>query len=292
VLAPPLLFRQYEEHAATVDGSFLPYIIEELISLSAMEVCFYDQRVNYFINTLPKTFRKRVKVLESGKVDKALSGIFKILGEEFNFEYNKYSFSFESMQNKEIFYHMVIIHNEIEKLLYGIEFELEIDIDIILLKNSSKFLRYNAKNKNVRAILASLEGILNTYNLRLTPSLKLVPEISPELLSNFMRILEDEAYAHMSINAHDLGKPSRIGSSITSMRRAAEDILVSKRFKKLFNLGSKSIKLATQVPIPDSEFTELIFRKFFLPPIVSIKNSVDIAVKNWKKDSPDIIFPN
>jgi hypothetical protein len=66
-------------------------------------------------------------------------------------------------------------------------------------------------------------------------------------------------------------------------------IVGSRAFKPLFNMGSRTITAATQVPVPDSDAARALLTSGYLPPALVLDGAMAEAARRWREAQPDFI---
>ncbi len=277
---------------ASRDGSFIPYIVEELISRSAYQVVF-DTRSESFINSIPSALKDRVDWVDSNiswkKSTEYLTPLFEelsIISEGPAYRFYKENPNSDDKNNLGI---LSNIHGDLAKLFLSIDENLQIDIDILSLKKSLTQARITIRNPEGRARIAVLQGIIESYQNVESPCIIAIPTAPEIIVEHFQRLSCDTHYLELSRNAKQIGYLEKSKYSIERMRRNISDLLKSKIFRKGFNQSAKAISLAIQIHIPETEVAESLLSRGYLPPIISLFEPLSKALKQWEKHSPELI---
>ena len=145
------------------------------------------------------------------------------------------------------------------------------------------------KSSEGRARVAILQGLMASYQHIESPCLIAVPTASEKIVEHFQRLSNDIHYLELSKNAMQLGYLEKSKRSIELMKRKTADLLKNKYFRKSFNQSAKAISLATQVHVPETEVAESLLTRGYLPPIISLYDSLSSATKLWEQHSPELI---
>jgi hypothetical protein len=254
---PMRKFNTIDKQGFFRDGSFIPYIVEELISRSAFQVVF-DFKTEGFFSSIPKALRERVEWIDSGgSKQKALNYLAPILDElEISTDGCSYSQKNKNSENYDNLYSVMNIASSIEKIFLAVEHNLQIDIDLLSFQSSLMKIRNALRGSEGRARIAVLQGIMGSYKMMDSPSLLAIPTAPEIIVEHFQRLINDSNYLELSQNAMQLGYIEKSKRSIEFMRRKIGDLLNNKYFRKGFNQSAKAISLATQVHIPETEVAE------------------------------------
>ncbi|MEE9351939.1 MAG: hypothetical protein V3U78_06730 [Thiotrichaceae bacterium] len=280
---------------AARDGSFIPYIVEEIISRSAYQVVF-DYKPDNFISLVPSALKERVDWVDTKASSRKAHNYLHPLFEELSVTYEGFGYGSkkenpDSEDHENIHMLMNIVAN-LEKLFLSIEESLQVDVDLMSLNKSLEQARTIIRSSEGRARVSILQGLMNSYHTVEAPCLIAVPTASEIIVEHFQRLVNDAHYLELSNNANQLGFAEKSKHAIEIMRRKASDLLKNKYFKKGFNQSAKAISLATQVHIPETEVAEPLLSKGYLPPIISLYEPLSKAKKLWEKHSPRFIHPN
>jgi len=296
VLINTLPMRHYKSECgikgASRDGSFIPYIAEELIARSAYKVAIGIESEN-FKNSLPNALSRRVEFFNQLSSLKKTQFYLTPLYEEHGVTDHWGGFSIKDgldHEQKKTANYLVAVKYWLQKYLFAIEKNLQIDIELHEFLAAVREVRSCTRGNEGRARLALLEGLLTSYKQIETASLLLSLPDSPQgNVEYFQRLTEDASYLELSKAANEVGYSDKINRSLQLMRRAVYDVLSNSLFKKSFNEGTKIITAATDIHIPDAEFAESLLAEGYLPPIVSLAKPMANALELWKKHSPDLI---
>ena len=289
-------FLRYEEierrHRIIRDGSALPYQVEELITLGAIEVAVdaSDMMAGDFIKSLPTSLKKRVvQVDKRGICRQRVDSLFAPIAEELGIEVNYRGLSYHKHKLDESLPDAVIkVYSDLYQFLVGMEHELQIDIDLWGVIQSLETLREHLRSRDARAVAAILLGVFQTYRTVSIPALIFESAAPEQLLKLFEDFVRDETYRHLSMEAHKLGLPTKAKRAINLMGRYVQKLFQRPTVRQIADLSSKGLSVATQIPIPNSDMADALLRKGFLPPIVSLGSAMHRARVFWSKANPEI----
>ncbi len=274
-----------------VDGSSLPFIIEEMVAHCAVEIVISSlSPASLFTDTLDSLLSRRVKVVPFKPVLEKQQALLEPLIEEFHVKFDGPSFS-SACEDEEASHALSTIFFELFVYLTGLEYRAEVDVNIQELVNSIRLLRAYSRNPKSRAVLATLEGLFSVYEPFEFGGLIASSAGSRDIARLFNYLVEDSLYLKGSEAAHGLGISKKVIRSITLLRRYTEEIANSTRFRQLFSLGTKAVTAATKLPMPDSTAASELLSSGFLPPIVSLSNTMKAALDTWKESKSSPIYP-
>jgi hypothetical protein len=280
---------------AVRDGSFIPYIVEELVSRSAYQVVF-DYHPQSFINSVPASLKGRVDWVDTRESRKRARDYLSPLFDELfvdsdgsGYWIKKDNLDAEDHENL----HMLMnIAGSLEKFFLAIEENLQVDIDLASLKNSLLQARNIIRSSEGRARISVLQGLIGSYKILQSPCLIAVPTASEQIVEHFQRLTNDAYYIELSKNAMQLGYVEKTKRAIELMRRGVGDLLKNSYFSGYFNQGAKAISLATQIHVPETDVAESFLSRGYLPPIVSLLEPLSTALVHWERHSPPLIHAN
>ncbi|NAW56349.1 MULTISPECIES: hypothetical protein [unclassified Vibrio] len=278
---------------ASRDGSFLPYIAEELISQAAYSVSF-NFRCDNFVKSIPRAFNDRVNWVDQAKSQRlAISFLAPIL-DEFGIEYEGCEYRFKknsfAKSNEELFNCVTVVMSYLTQFYAAVEYKLQLDIDLKAFKGCIELIMLHSRAPESRGNLAVLKGILTSYELVESPSLVHKSYAGKPVIEHFQRLSNDCDYQELSRNAHDLGYRDKTKRALELMRRFVGDILKNEKLSKGLDQSTKAISVASQIHIPDAQVAESLLNNGYLPPIISLKEQMVKAHSIWKMHSPEIIL--
>lgn len=275
------------------DGSALAYQIEELIALGTMEIAIKDCPMNKaFRDNLSTKLRNRVRLID-GK-QKCLSRVKALLtpmAEELCLELQDYSVDIKKKLDEDTQWAATHLYFHLQNFLLGVEYRLQIDIDIANMKSSVDHLRRALRSPESRAVASILAGILCTYQPISLFTAVVRPTAKQQLISLFEEFVQDETYRHLSEESHRIGIPQRVKRAVTMLRRHAKKLISKPAFREVTDLSSKAITAATQVPVPGADAYNSLVPSGYLPPVVSLRKVSENARAVWLAQKPDIVFP-
>ncbi|MFA5032301.1 MAG: hypothetical protein WC614_04700 [bacterium] len=292
----PLFFRNYGENSIVADGSSLQFIIEECIALSATNIALRANSViAEFTNNIPEAFKKRIIIIDKKrKIAQQNHAIFEPLIEEFGLDIKGYGNAM-TIKNKKVDYKLATqvfsLYRETYDFLVGMEYKLQIDININRIKKTLNTLLRISRNPESRAILSILLGIFKTYRPEMIASIKLKSQSPEYLVKLFKEFVQDETYRQLSHQVYFIGFPQYINRSFILVSRLGEKLITKSPFKQIITLSSRGVSAVKHIPLPDSEMYASLIKENYFPPIISLDKCITKAKKNWELIKPEVIPP-
>lgn len=243
-------------------------IAEDLISKSALTILISDQILPY-VQSLPGPIRDLCETFDEEWIVERKRALLAPLEDEYSVQFLELGVIFRksSKLSLEQTMSMMRISECLYQFLAGMQWRAEIELPILKFKESVSLLRASAVSPDSRAILARLEGLLNTYKSTDVPALRHSSNATPELASAFVRLCEDAEYRRLSASVHSLSVGQRAVQSMRVSRRAARAVVKSPAFAPLFKFGGRLLQVFTGAPVPDADLPALIGGGVYMPPI-------------------------
>jgi hypothetical protein len=293
LLHEPPFFRQIEGRKAWIrDASSFPFIIEEIISVGAIGVAIPAESLSSFaLDTLFPPLKRRIKIVDK---DLGIAQMDRTIRQPINQEFglkrlDTLAITFEKEISRDVQDAVCCLEARWYHFLLGLEYGLQIDVEIERLKQAVVLLRNHAKTPNARATLATFAGILASYEPHEVGVIEMVPVAQDELVQVFETFLEDETYRAMSEEFHDLGFAHRLKTRLSRIGTLSKRLVHKKVFKNIVDLGTKSVTAATKIPLPEAELGERLLKKKYLPPAISLKRALKRAHDAWEKSGCEFV---
>ena len=277
-------FRGHVEPDGAPRPSLVGMILEEFVSLSTVEIVVSESARQTLEEQAPKQLLKRVRFINREDSDRKHAAFFAPLAEEFSVQFKAHSAIVAPPPHlsAELVEALNILHLLLDDFFVGIDHQVQVGVSPKGLRLAAGIIRAASQSSENRARLAALEGVLGLYHEERTPSLNPLDLRTSALVGAFAEILQDDLYKSLSQEAYALGIPARVRTALTAMGAKVGQLLKKPKVRQLFDLGSKGVSVATQIPMPDSQqAAELLGLGPYLPPYVNINSVVDRAHKSW-----------
>jgi hypothetical protein len=210
--------------------------------------------------------------------------------DEYGIDEHRGSFSFKkdlSEDEKSIAVDGMAVYTDLSDFLIALELQtcLHFDLEGNVTRLSKIFS--NIRSGEMRANVATLTAILSSYD-QVTHDVPIIYSKAPEeLVRRFIEYCEDAHFKNLSKEMHNLGLFERALTAVPKINRAVRRLIEGKRSKQLIDFGSRSISVATGVPLPTSALAESFLREKYLPPIIDLRIPASRAYLNFRELNPD-----
>lgn len=294
VLIERLPFRKYKTRDGNiglcVDGSALPFIVEELIACAAGEICVMEQsHVVEFVKTLVPAFQNNIKIVNGSPSFKRSRAFIDPILNEFHLKAsNDFSrIQTSKIEDKNTVDAAVNLVLYINKLIIGIDNKLQLDLDFSRFQDSVTHLRSVAHEPECRARLSIIDGVLSSYKSFQSEFLLYRPTNDHNIAELFFEIVHDDYYRQLSKSVWNYGFTDLCKEAFETVRRHVRDLVNHSKYCEVFNLGTRSVTVATDAPMPDSDAVSKLFGRGYLPPVIQLDSIIEKAHEIWKIANPD-----
>jgi len=282
-------FKEYDfpgGKGAFRDVTSFEFIVEALIAQSASQIALlsWGEGVDRaLLDNVPPTLRKRIKFVDhdSSALKLAISVLSPIF-DEFSIEPKGPALMYKSnLLDHNVEHAIIETYSSLHTFLLGLRHKLQIDINIEQLKKAVSLIRCKSGNPESRANMAIVEGILNFYRQGTVGAIEIVPRARKKQTELFINFLEDTSFEELSRATHSLGFPLLFRKSAVQIKQTLRKIMASERFAQIIAASSKPISAVTRVPLPSPELMKMFEFSDYLPPIVSLKPTLEQAYTDW-----------
>ena len=280
-----------------LDLACLPFLLEEFISLSATEFVIPDcSEVATSVDLLHPSLRDRVTLI-SGAKDEHWGILWNAIREEFNVNtitldrpgifitQAESSMDTELQSTLDTLFHFIVTFSR------AVDYQAQARFDIPSFKSILSTVRNASRNQELRTILAALQGVLETYSTQKIDSLIVIPHAYDKQINLVYKLLEDEHYRKLSLEAHSLGIPAKLYRAKVGIRKLVRKLVTRPHYKAIVDLGVSAASVSTGLPIPDSDWAESLLSKEYLPPSITFDRAVAKAKQAWENSDHIPISP-
>jgi hypothetical protein len=207
--------------------------------------------------------------------------LFGPLQEEFNVTLGRdsitytYDDEFGSDPMKQLSSDLMLLHQSVYRLALGMTHKVQIDIPLDDTKKAARRVRQSTRNPRTASDLATLYGILESYETTRIEGVQFKAKASPTLANRLKeiiqeRLMDDDTYWALSICGCSLGIPRRLRPTLVDFGRLSRNLLQHPSFKHLYRAGTRLLQVAlryetgVKIPLPASqEFAELFDQQYF-----------------------------
>lgn len=271
------------------DGSPRPslvgMILEGFVSLSVAEIVASETAKDTLEEQVPRQLRRWVTFIDRTDSDSKHAAFFAPIADELGVTLTPH----HEVQGAspavppEVLSALSTLYLVSNDFFVALDHRVQIQLPARSLVHLLSRLRASLRSPENRARLAAFEGVLRLYGDEAAPSLLPRDLHASAVVGAFSELLRDDLYRALSCHAYGLGVPARAKAALLDMKRTARNILTNSVIRHLFDLGSKGIAVATQLPLPDSrQAADLLGADPYLPPLVDIYSVVDRAYDDFR----------
>ena len=151
------------------------------------------------------------------------------------------------------------------------------------MRKNIRLVRDESRSPEMRANASALLGIFSAYRRVTHDALILHGGASEELTQCFLDLTENLYFQKLSEEMHLLGFMKTAVNQIPKINRTVRMAFRHASIKKIVDLGSKAVTVATRAPLPDSSLAESLLPDRYLPPIVDLRSAIIKARKSLVK---------
>jgi hypothetical protein len=276
-----------------IDGSSLSFIVEELIARCAVRIVIPDSTVaHHFTDTLDPLLARRVETVPSEPVLRKVHALLAPITEEFPVRFTGASVDLApEIKDKQLRDALPTLFFLLTEYLLAQHYRTQVDVSLDTLRGAVSTVRAYSRSPGSRAVLAALAGVLSVYTELESGALIAAPAASLDMVRLFSELVEDAGYLQASETAHWLGLPAKATRAAVLLRRSVQMIAARTPFKQLLTLGTRAVTAATQVPMPDCQALVEILGTGFLPPVVSLRDALQTALRDWERAGTQPVYP-
>lgn len=175
------------------------------------------------------------------------------------------------------------------KFFLGIEYELQIDINLAEAQQQLAILDRELRSADARAHLTMLRHIFGAYGQQQIRDFELVAATPKQRVEAFLTFVEQAEYKALSKERRLFGFPALLRKAQMKFDHLVDLISGTGTHRQLITLATKQIELATKIAMPDAKMLEGLQLQAYLPPIISLDQYVARAKAAWKRAKPPLI---
>jgi hypothetical protein len=277
---------------ASIDGSYLPFLIEELLALSARKVLApQGSHASLFAGSLTGPHAQYLEVVDGRPALERTGRTFQPVWDEFNVRPSPEAILLPPEAQGDDLDALMTLFDGIRNYLTGVEHRSAIGMDLVRLRAAIVHLRTRAHSGDARILLARFEGLLASYEETKTPTLAWISQAPREHVRAFHELMEDRDYVELSAEANSLGIPAKAARAVQVMSRLTRRLLEKSRFAELFTFGTRVFQTFTAAPIPGASSLLGLFATDYAPPIVDLNETMNRAVLCWLESDAPFVPP-
>jgi hypothetical protein len=289
ILLPQVaVFEEVSSSHIRATGRLLPFLLEEFISRGAIEIIIEDPwRYKAELTQLPLAMRGHIKVSHSSKKSWDISRkLFEPFFDEYELKAESGGVSHMRTpreEDKKIIDAGVQTFFDLPAFLSALRLRAQLDFDLRAVKRNIALLRDRSRSPEMRANSSALLGIFSAYETVTHDALVLHANAPEEVAQRFLDFAEDLYFQRLSEELHILGFLEPAIANIPKINRAVRAIFKRPVAKKIADLGSRAVTVATGVPVPDTSLAEALLVSRYLPPVINLRTALAKAKRNFVK---------
>jgi hypothetical protein len=271
--------------AIRYDPASLSYVVEELVSLSALEIAITPlSPARFYLNDLSPILRQRVVVLdENNEARDEMRAFLGPIFREFGLTVNAMGVAGERDRNpKDLIDAMAVILPATYDFFLAARNRVQFEVDIARFRHSLEIVKRHSSDADARAHIAAMLGVLNTYHKVQAPSLFLASAATQVHEQQFRDLVEDLAYRSLSEDAALLGIPADVKRAVRLMGRALERVMKIPLLAAGARAGTKAVLAGSGLKGVDLDLANVIAPRGYFPPIVSLSAALTRAEPTWR----------
>lgn len=274
------------------DGSCLPYVMEQLLSLSISEVLFSGAIMSADFTRSHTELKSRASVLLGSAIAPKRVEIMMPLYDELGIEetHGGVGLTYKKSADSRMTSAVSTIKTFLSSYLQAIEYQAMVNIDILGVKNAVATLTSIIKHSQGRHLLRDINNILDSYQTMEVNIFFVLPTKIDMIPTKIHYATKNSIYEQMVKEAYNLGIPSNATNAVHRLNKLVYEYRNQHRFEEFTNLSSVTISFATrQIKRKDSVIFDCIASEAFMPPIPITKSMIERAHQNWWKTEPEFM---
>ena len=247
---------------------------ERLIAKSALTILVSDS-VSTYVSRLPAPIRDCCQLFDEEAILARKRALLEPLEEEYSVQFLQKGVMFKKMSllSEEEWVSIMSLSDCMDTFLTGMQWQAEVEMRFSEFRATLLFLRASAESSESRAVLARLEGLMNTYTSTEVPALQYFSRSTSELASAFIKLCEDAEYKKLSASIHNLSISQKVAFSFKACKRAARAVVRQPRFAPYLRFGERTFQVFTGTRESSAHSDSLdLFGGGLLPPITELEH--------------------
>ena len=272
------------EVLAAKDFSCLARLLEEYICHGAISIVMPSSAPEVkTIDQMPPLLAKRIRVVDDSRELEAVERLLFGLRREFKvrvFENSGY-LRFPSDITTSIHQHVSRVHADLKRLALGFNHGIQVELVVPDSIATLRYLRQKVSDTATRIVLSQLECLFNEYCDVEFDSQVPKSSTTPQLISIFDRLVNDERYLSYSHSISRLALPGSRPLALAELREFKRTRHLRKIIEIGWNYTAKVLKVWTGVPLPEFKELAVLIRDKTLPPIIDMSGARKKAIEMW-----------
>lgn len=259
-----------ERVALRYQESFLPYLVGEYLKLGALRIAIpADDPTADYTQDLSGRLKDCVIVVDqAGRVRRRLDAFMEPILDEFpvKFPWGDY-FPRAADPSDPAVGAVIATRRVLYKLLLGMEYHLQIDLNVARARHALLFLSQTLKSNDGRINVNRTMGLLKSYTETSVDSLDFVSQLPEDRVREFEKLLDNELFQQLSRSGYYLGVPGKFKLAMHEITKLAK--ILNRNRRAVFKFASAPVSVVTGRLVDTGAAAELIpeGRPSYLPPI-------------------------
>ena len=266
------------------DYSSFAYILEEFIALGIYKIAIPKSFPEVAaLSSAPQLLTKRISVVDDTFEIESAHRLLHPVMSELEVEIDDETGNIKNPKRlpEWLLTALLRTHRDIRCLAIGLNHRFQIELDSRTTQTSVRKLREVTHQRESRALLASIEGLLSYYESVSFSSLSPPMEVPREMVSLFDRLVNDPNYVEYSEAVSALSDRYHRDAALSTIQRVSQTIASFEIVTKGWNFVSKAITAWTGFPLPDSNVLSALVRGKSLPSVVDLRHARQRAIEIW-----------
>jgi len=287
-------------YGVTTDYSVYPFLVEELVSVGVSQIAVVSGTGQAEMLPVLSNFMKdRIVIIDPSINIKQVSSLFDPIADELGATFQfppvpTYGVSVtrdKPISNKATSEDKICticaqLYPDFFKLVLGMQYELEIEFDIIRAKQHLLFLRDHLRSREARDLTAILSGVLSNYEEMELDTLEFITPAHNSFRKVFEDLLNDSNYRNMSQSSYGLGVAACVDEAKKAFAASAQKVNNNSKFAGVFRQSSRKIQVARSTSNLASQASVSEDMASYMPPILPFNSVRKRAQETWLRVKP------
>ncbi len=283
--------------ACVSDSHAVEHLVAVLVPLGATRIVMpKDSLAGRNMEGADRLAAQRVDLVNGDwRIERKVSAILAPVLEDRGIEFTRPPFAgmrfephFDDVVAEETFKWTWKLWFDLYTLILGIEYQLQIQLDLVGMKERLEALGSLVHRARARIVIAELRAVVNSYRTVEVPELGLIPGCEVEMMRQFDKFVRDAEYAALSRETVGLGVPGLLKRSSKRMGNLVRALARRDWVAKLATIGSRVVAAVTSAPdVTDDVVGKTILKPRYLPPIVDLSAPLQRTRLAWLNGRPE-----
>lgn len=290
-------YRIANAEGASVDYSVYPFVVEELVSVGVCSMAVVrGTGPDLAIPLLPNFLRERITVIEPSTHSEKIKRLFVPVEEELDKELSFSGIPVFGVSTQgptpapidAIVHACACLYPAIFKLMLGMQYGLQIEIDLAEAARASSYLRKKLRSPKARGVFAIVAGVLSAYTVTELDTVEFSTRVLPRERARLLaQLLDEQDYRLMGHGGYQLGVPDLIGNALKAFAIYSRKLLELSTYRDALQSTSRSVQAVLVSPFTSLRSREPDLSGLYLPPVFSYHTVQRRAQESWLEIRPE-----